>query len=1629
MLRGADKFSILGPIEVVTADGPLKMSGPKERAALAVLVAWAGRVVSAERLTEAVWGDDPPRSSGKVVQNLVLRLRKALGPDVIETRPGGYSLRAPADAVDVGRFERLVSEGRAGLAAGDPGALTALSAATDLWRSSPLPELADWPPARAEIARLEELHRCVLEDLAEAELGVGHHREWVAQLETMVSEEPLRERRWGLYMVALYRSGRQADALRTYQRARAALAEVGLEPGPELRAIERAVSSHDGSLAAPRPENVAWALPTGVVTFLLTDIEGSATLWEHARDAMSVAIERHDRLIERAVNAAGGVVLKARGEGDSAFCVFTKTSSAVGAALAARDALEAEEWPQGLSLPVRMAVHMGEAHERNGDYLGPTVNRAARLRGFASGGQILLSEPVAALVRDDVPDGWDLVELGEQALRGLARPERVFTLVGSGAVVGRGTTLVARSCPYMGLLPFQPEDDRVFFGRTEELGALVDRVARDRFVAVVGASGSGKSSLLRAGLVASLERGALPGSDAWTSVVLTPGARPLAELAAHLAPVCGDSATDFLHDLEIDPRALDVAARQSLTTRRAGSKIVLVIDQLEELFTLCTDETDRRRFLDALVDAASAPDAPSVIVVALRADFFGHAATHKELARLLERQTLLLGPMDEEGLRNAIEGPARVAGLSLEPGLPDVILSDIAGEPGGLPLLSHALLEVWSRRDGGTLTIAGYRASGGVRGAIARSADTVYEGFDPVEQRIARGVFVRLTELGEGTEDTRRRATLEELGGREPVDASRTETVLATLAAARLVTVSEDTVEVAHEALIREWPRLRSWLDEDRDGLRVMRHLTHAARDWAERGRDDTELYQGPRLARTLEWRAAGHHEDLNSVEHEFLDAGERVVAERARAQARATRRLRGLLAGTGVALVMALIASFLAVGQRNKADEARDQADVVAQAETVRRLAAQSRLVQDTSLDVALLLAVEANRRDDSVETRGALQSALLSNPELLGFLRGSAEAYKSVSIGEAGLVVAGSKEGTVDLWTARNRRLIRTLTVGTGPVIVDFAPGGELFAVQTDGERRLSLWDADTMTMVGDPLTAEASLPNSAAFAFSPDGRHLSACLGSGEIATWDVATRLEAGTRLTSDAGGGFRAVAYSPDGRVLAAGTVAGDVSLYDVQTHAPVEPTLAAGPETTVISLKFDPQRPRLVAGTANGPSYMWDVTTGQRIESSLLDGLDNSALAFSPDGGHLAVGSINETIELLDPERPDEGLASVHTQGGPVVGDAYSPDGRYVAAANINGTISIVDVAGERKLGRPLPTAPFQGGQFSPDGSMLAAPDPRDGSLWLFDAESGRVLRRLTPPRMRPFGVVGSWPAFSPDGGRVAFGGFTGQISIFDVASGDVVATLTPPPATTDHPYTDPAIAPAYVGALAFSPDGTKLASTAWETGTIFDVRSGRPLADVGGWGLLAIGVTFTPGGRLLVVSSVQGPTLVFDPDTGEQVGEPIGGVGARIGPGGTLVTSDFTGTIRLVDLSSRKRVGPPMVGRPLIVTTLSVLPGGRELVGGFWGGASGEAQLFDIASGRRIGDPFPSLGPYAAASVSPDGKTLITGDGAGMMRWDIDSDRWRAAACAVAGRNLTAAEWAQYLPDGERYRATCPGN
>ena len=705
------------------------------------------------------------------------------------------------------------------------------------------------------------------------------------------------------------------------------------------------------------------------------------------------------------------------------------------------------------------------------------------------------------------------------------------------------------------------------------------------------------------------------------------------------------------------------------------------------------------------------------------------------------------------------------------------------------------------------------------------------------------------------------------------------------------------------------------------------------------------------------------------------------------------------MLAGVGVALVLALIAGALALDQRNRTNSERDRANserdrangervrangerdraaAVAEAEAVRRLAVQSRAAQDTSLELSLLLAVEANRRDDSSETRGALQSALLSNPQLLGFLRGSASAYTSVAIDRTGVVAAGSREGTVDLWNG-DRRPIGTLPAGSGAVTVAFADSGSLLGVLSEEDHTLSLWDVTTMARVGEPFTTDAASGNPATFAFSPDGRQLSAALGSGEIATWDVATRVETGARLRSGDDIPFRAVAYSPDSRLLATGTVAGDMAFYDVQSREQAGVPLSPGPTTPPLSMAFNPQGSLLVAGTAAGPTFMWDLSTGQLVASPLLLSTTNGQVAFSEDGTRLALGSGSETLELVDPARPDEALASVHTQGGVQRGVAYSPDGRYVAVANGGaGSVAIVDVVGERKLGHPLPTAPLQYGVFSPDGSMLAAPDYADGSLSLLDPDSGRVIRRLEPPGMRPIkALLLPAPAFSPDGRLVAYGGLTGRVAVFDVTTGDVVKTLTPPPATTDHDFIDPAITPGYVGPLAFSPDGTKLVSAALETATLFDLGSGQQLEQLTGWDLLATNAFFTPDGRYVVISGFFSFTVVFDSTSGEQVGDLIGdstapAYVAHNGLPDTLMTSDFSGNIRFVDLRTR-RAGRSAHDRQGCGRWLR-LPSPRRRPGRRWVLRRHSERSLDVRARHRPGDrrPVPVACPVQRAVGEP---------------------------------------------------------
>jgi hypothetical protein len=441
-------------------------------------------------------------------------------------------------------------------------------------------------------------------------------------------------------------------------------------------------------------------------------------------------------------------------------------------------------------------------------------------------------------------------------------------------------------CPYRGLEVFQQQHAEFYFGREALIEHLANKLQGSdaRFLAVLGPSGSGKSSVVRAGLIPAIRAGALPGSEGWTMHLFRPGSNPLEELATQLAPTLdreGDqlgAARRLLDHLSADGRALHLAAKLALQDVPSGRHLLLLVDQFEEIFTLCKDEQERERFIGSLLYASTVRDGPIHVVLAMRADFYPHCAVHRDLARQIAEHQVLVGPMSRDELRRAVERPAWRVGLRFEPGLVDLLLHDVHNQPGCLPLLQHALLELWKRREGRQLSLAVYRDIGGVEGALERQAETLFGQFSAPEQAICQRIFLRLTQPGKGTEDTKRRVSLQEA---LPVEGSAREAaqaVIHRLVDARLITAErgpgsgERFIEVAHEALIRNWSRLQGWIEGDRTALLAHRQLTDAASDWDRQERDPSYLYLDTRLERAKEW-AIERLEDLSLLERQFLTA------------------------------------------------------------------------------------------------------------------------------------------------------------------------------------------------------------------------------------------------------------------------------------------------------------------------------------------------------------------------------------------------------------------------------------------------------------------------------------------------------------------------------------------------------------------------------------------------------------------------------------------------------------------------------------------------------------------------------------------------------------------------------------
>jgi WD40 repeat protein len=896
--------------------------------------------------------------------------------------------------------------------------------------------------------------------------------------------------------------------------------------------------------------------------------------------------------------------------------------------------------------------------------------------------------------------------------------------------------------PYRGLQVFEEQHAHDFFGREADVQRLLELLKGARFVAVVGASGSGKSSLVRAGLVPALRAGALPGSERWEVQLLKPGARPLVTLAASLLTLADSGVMqETVARLRDDPESLDMAVSLALAEGRERDRVLWVIDQAEELFTLCRDDEERQLFLENLLYAASVPGGSNAVVLTVRGDFYAMFGRYPPVAQAIATHQVLVGPMGPESLRQAIEEPARRAGVDFEDGLVTTILQDVGGDAGALPLLQEALLELWQRRRGRLLTLEAYQEAGRVEGAIAQRAEAVLAALTAEQQEVARRVLLRLTQPGEGTEDTRRRAPLRELR-EDDSHGDATEDVVAAFVEARMLVASADPatgepwVEVSHEALIRGWPRLRDWIDKGRAGLRVHRRLTEAADDWERSGREEVMLYQGFRLAEAAEW-LEGDPGAANEREREFVAAG---LGARDRAAKRRRRRLAVAAAALILGIVLSGGAALIAIHQRNSADRERG--------------IAKSRELASTALDevprnprLSLQLAVRAAHEARTDAAKGALRAALLQPQPQLSVERAGGVSATGFSP-DGRLVLTISSGSPIRLWDTRTGRRRADLgEIGDEFLVAAaFSPSGRMIATANARAvtirsgvgklvERFSLRKPDPFFPF-PPVTPISDTP------FSPDERHLVVAPGRLPAAVYDLATR----TRHVLPGSLGAVYGSFSPDARLVAASdsrarSTSGATRLWRVTTPRPAVVIRGDSPV-------FSPDARRLLT-FGIGRIFLSAVPSGDLLATARAPA---DTAAFGRDGRLVLI----ETPRGFRAISAKDGRGAPLPRGGvrPIGEPSFSPDGRFTIdfAQKLRSTIT-----GEAVAEYPARRWPGSSrGAFSPDGRRLVTADEHGAHVWAIPAWDAIRMGRGAGRTIAVGAGPQAWSAIAMKGARSA---------------------------------------------------------------------------------------------------------------------------------------------------------------------------------------------------------------------------------------------------------------------------------
>ncbi len=1038
-------------------------------------------------------------------------------------------------------------------------------------------------------------------------------------------------------------------------------------------------------------------------------------------------------------------------------------------------------------------------------------------------------------------------------------PKAVARLLDLAAKVRRDDVPAPGLCPYKGLDYFDEADANLFVGRealTEKLTECVlsfttrQDAGTQRFFAVIGASGSGKSSLVRAGLVPAL-RGKKVSAN-WPIYILTPGAHPLENLALCLTQDARSVVTTaaLMDDLGTDPRSLGLYISRALKPTCAVH-LLLVIDQFEELFTLCRSEEERSAFINNLLIGASEENGQVVVVITLRADFYAHCAGYLQLREALAQNQEFIGAMNDRELRRAIEEPARRGQWEFEPGLVDLILRDVGHEPGALPLLSHALLETWQRRHGHTLTLSGYTSAGGVRGAIAETAEAVFvDRFTREQQAIARRIFLRLTELGEVTAvgDTRRQATFKELI-LKPEETAATQAVLQALANARLITTSEDSAQVAHEALIREWPTLRHWLEEDREGLHLHRHLTEAAFEWSTANCEPDLLYRGVRLAQMREW-AATHEEDMNEQECEFLAASvalsEQEAAEReaqrqreleaakklAEAERKSALKLRArsrTITVVGViAVALAVMAGIFAFYSNQNALNADLQRNSALSAQATAQNDAQSRATAE-----ALAVNERETAQNNLINAERSRLAALALNSYY-----GNQSGEVSALLALRSLLHYGySPDADGVLSTASGRGLMRFQNYQTDIVLIPFDIASQAdvksFLVAISYSGNLEISEANTGVMgPGFILLGNNTIRFRAAL--SRDGT---------QVVTGDmngvVILRNVAGQEIRSFNGHteAVNSVAFSPSGNTVASGSSDRTTRIWDAQTGQELLRLVGKEP---VLVVKFSPDGKFILTAGADKLVRLWDSQTGAELRQ--YAGHDDSITdaAFSPDGQWIVSSSKDKTARIWEMATGMNIRILSHNSGIEMA--VFSPDGHFILTGGDDGVARLWNAQTGVELKQFVGhTGPVISGTFSPDGKTVATGSKDDTvKIWNVDLELGpRSIAGNLPGDLSDFEI-------SPDGLSVLLGITTPPARLIDLKTGEERLNFASPEYLSGNPtITD----------VAISPDGKWAATAEITKARLWNMETGQEVRQFVEGDEIIIGLDFSPDSQYIVTA------------------------------------------------------------------------------------------------------------------------------------------------------------------------------